>query len=268
MTSLSSHFSSSLLYSASACLSICLSLRLFVYSSNCFSSFLTFFVLYFLFLSFFLVDERTEKNNQKIQKLKLKNLKCNLIIIFPFLLERKNANDNENEIDKIKNGDEIENNMIYSYASIIHQLINPYVHILYISSIDMTRTEMLRHIDNLEKLRSVNIADIRRRFHFVAATLSDFFPKSKINPSIDIYSTSIVYTKGRVQDRINYYLSIFPLVTFIPINYSATEVRICQAFKIPNSLNSTNDLNEFHSKSCMKKVILLSYNNHSNISDS
>jgi hypothetical protein len=207
-----------------------------------------------------------ERNYRRIQILRQKNSKNELRIILPFLLqpENENENDNENENNK-KDGliDELKV-MVDQYMSVMHQLINPYVHILYISSTDMTPTEILRHIDNLEKLTNLNVFDIRKRFHFITATHTDFFSKSKINPKKIISltststSTSIVYTKGRVQDRISYYLSIFQNVTFLPINNSEKEMKICQALKIPNHLNHFHDisnLNIFQSKSWMKKVI-------------
>lgn len=205
-----------------------------------------------------------ERNKRKIQKLRQKNSKNDLRIILPFLLQPENTNENSNENENDEKDGLIDELKVMedNYMSIMHQLINPYVHILYISSTDMTPTEILRHIDNLEKLTNLTVFDIRKRFHFITATHTDFFSKSKINPKKNISSTStsssIVYSKGRVQDSINYYISIFQNVTFIPINNSEKEIKICQALKIPNHLNyfhDINNLNDFYSKSWMKKVI-------------
>ena len=105
------------------------------------------------------------------------------MIIFPFLLQTENKNDinddngNDNKDGLIDKFQLMEDN----YMLILHRLINPYVHILYISSTDMTPTEILRHIDNLEKLTNFTVFDVRKRFHFITATHTDFFPKSKIN---------------------------------------------------------------------------------------
>ena len=173
--------------------------------------------------------------------------------MFPFLFENENENENENEKKS-------ENNLIDSYMSIIHQLINPYVHILYVTSTNITSEEILRHIHNLEKLGNLNVFDIRRRFCFLNATKKDFFPISKINSSStstsssSSSSTSIVYSKGRVQESINYYLSIFPTVTFLPIYLCEKEMKLFQLFKLPYSVNNSADLEDFHSKSFMKKV--------------
>ena len=134
-----------------------------------------------------------------------------------------------------------------SYLSIIYQLIDPYLHLLYISPIQLSAEEIL-YLENLLLNLGITIYyKGGKRLHFITPENIKRLPSN-----IDL-SQALYYTSACIR-KIKNLIKKYPNVFFIPISFSIKERNICNLFSVPTLSGDLSVSHAISSRSFIKKV--------------
>lgn len=134
-----------------------------------------------------------------------------------------------------------------SFLPIIYQLVDPYLHLLYISPIRLSTEEIL-YLENLLLNLGISICyKGGKRLHFVT-------PENirRLPPNIDL-SQALYYTSAGIR-KIKNLIKKYPNVFFVPISFSVRERNICNLFNIPSLSGDLSVSHAISSRSFIKKV--------------
>jgi hypothetical protein len=154
-----------------------------------------------------------------------------------------------------------------TFLSIIHQLIDPDLHILYISPILFSKKEILQHEELLENFKikisifsssssssslslsslPTSISKNKKRLHFITPENITKLP-SKIGLSEALYYTSSAIRRTKILIR------KFSSVFYVPVSFTENERNICNLFHIPYLSGDFTISHNLQSKSFTKKV--------------
>jgi hypothetical protein len=151
-----------------------------------------------------------------------------------------------------------------TFLSIIHQLIDPDLHILYISPILFSKKEILQHEELLENFKikisifssssslsssslPTSISKNIKRLHFITPENITKLP-SKIGLSEALYYTSSAIRRTKILIR------KFSSVFYVPVSFTENERNICNLFHIPYLSGDFTISHNLQSKSFIKKV--------------